>query len=104
MPENIPGFRRSSFHFIKWLGHDVVNNEPLIRMLHQSRAMAAARQKADPLAQRPSYNIRGQRIFARGNEPAAAVPAAPPAEDLATAESEAVADAEAGEDMPATGI
>jgi len=51
---------------IKWLGHDILQQHPAIRMLHETRAAETARQKDVPLEERPSYQIRQARIFARG--------------------------------------
>ncbi len=98
MPDDSPGLRRLPVRMIKWLGHDILKDHPLARMLHESRAVAAAQEKKLPLQERPSYQIRQQRIFARGRygdnviakppeeAPAAAdiVDAAEPAAELET--------------------
>jgi hypothetical protein len=60
------GLRRLPIRVIKWLGHDILEEHPLVRMLHENRAQAAAQEKKLPLTERPSYQIRQQRIFARG--------------------------------------
>ena len=94
--------RRLPIRVIKWLGHDVLQEHPLIRMLHESRAIAAAREKAVPLQERPSYQIRQQRVFARGrlahssDEAIAAPPdqpaaAEPPASEPADPAADALA-------------
>ena len=66
MAEEGSGLRRLPIRVVRWLGHDVLEQHPLVRMLHESRAQAAAQEKKLPLAERPSYQIRQQRIFARG--------------------------------------
>jgi len=72
MADERPGLRRLPFRVIKWLGHDIIEEHPIARMLHESRALAAAEEKKLPLAERPSYQIRQQRIFARGRMAGAA--------------------------------
>ena len=84
MPENFSGLRRSSFRFVKWLGYDVVENNPLVRMLHESRAAASAREKVLPLKDRPSYQIRQSRIYSRGRSANDTAIAVPPAESAAS--------------------
>jgi hypothetical protein len=89
MPDAPSGFRRSPFHVVKWLGHDLLQNHPMVRMLHESRALAAEREKALPLQERPSYQIRQKRIFARGREAEANAVAAPEAAAATDASPEA---------------
>jgi hypothetical protein len=114
MPEKIPGFR-SRFRFVKWLGYETVQRSPLVRMLHDARAQAAAREKTEPLKERKSYQIRQQRIYSRGRiPPDPNAPTAAPAdgaaapsliaavEDPALAEALAIANAEASESPPAS--
>jgi hypothetical protein len=60
------GLRRLPVRVIRWLGHDILEQHPLVRMLHENRAQAAAQEKKLPLTERRSYQIRQQRIFARG--------------------------------------
>jgi hypothetical protein len=90
------GLRRLPIRVIKWLGHDILEEHPLVRMLHENRAQAAAQEKKLPLTERPSYQIRQQRIFARGR-------AASPGDDaIAKRPDEAPAVAAAtGADAPA---
>jgi hypothetical protein len=114
MRENIPGFR-SRFHFVKWLGYDTVQKNPLVRMLHEARAKAAAHEKAQPLKQRKSYQIRQLRIYSSGhltadpNAPATGATGATDAtnetdatDETELAETLAIADAEASETTPAS--
>ncbi len=99
MPVNFSGLRRSSFRFVKWLGYDVVENNPLVRMLHESRAAASEREKVLPLKERPSYQIRQSRIYSRGlsaNDNAIAAPPLEAAGDRAPDD-----EAPAGETPPA---
>ena len=71
-----PGLRPNPFHVIRWLGYETLENSPLIRHLHEYRAMMTApRGKAKPARQR--YTISGKRrVYARGanelSEPEAA--------------------------------
>jgi len=78
---------------IKWLGHDVLEQHPIVRMLHENRAEAAAAEKLLPLQDRPSYRIRQQRIFARGRGSYADDNRIATRPDEAPAEAAAVAEA-----------
>ena len=74
-----PGLRSSPFHVIRWLGYETLENNPLVRMLHEHRALTTApRQKAKP--ERRRFTITGRRVYARGanelSEPEAAAQAA----------------------------
>ena len=95
MPDD-SGLRRLPVRVIKWLGHDILQEHPLVRMLHENRAIAAAREKAVPVQERPSYRIRQQRVFARGRlaHPGDNAIANPPAQTAAAAEPAATEPAE----------
>jgi hypothetical protein len=102
MAEESPGLRRLPVRVIKWLGHDILEQHPIVRMLHESRAMAAAQEKKLPLHERPSYQIRQQRIFARGRKAGDDAIAKPPDAPAAAEAADIVAaePAEAPAAMP----
>jgi hypothetical protein len=78
MPDNDSVFRKP-LRVVKWLGYNVLEQHPLARMLHEARAAEAAKDKSLPLVERRSYQIRQQRVYARGREPVNAdAIAAPP--------------------------
>jgi hypothetical protein len=66
-PERGPGLNRP-FRVIRWLGYEVMQR-PLIRMLHETRAIQTSRDKLMPVESRPSYKFRQQRVYARGRDP-----------------------------------
>ncbi len=67
MSDNDSVFRKP-LRVIKWLGYNTLEQHPLARMLHEQRAAQAAKDKALPLTERRSYQIRQQRVYARGRE------------------------------------
>ncbi len=62
-----PGGERSPFRTVRWLGSAALEN-PLIRMLHEYRALMTARDTALPLEERPAYKFRRARVFAKGRD------------------------------------
>ncbi len=107
MPDDTPGLRHLPIRMIKWLGHDILQQHPAVRMLHETRAAETARQKDVPLEERPSYQIRQARIFARGRNMAsdneiAKSPQEKAAEEAAAAGLEPLTGVVAAPDEPAT--
>ncbi len=71
---------RRPFRTVRWLGSSALEN-PLIRMLHEYRAMMTARDRSLPVEERPAYRFRQARVYAKGRDlgPAQSPPAVPPA-------------------------
>jgi hypothetical protein len=89
---------------IRWLGHDILQQHPAIRMLHETRAAETARQKVVPLEERPSYKIRQARIFARGRNGANDNEIAKSPQEKAAEEAAALAAAAPGVTEPVAGV
>jgi hypothetical protein len=85
MRDDTPGLRHLPTRVIKWLGYDVLQEHPLARMLHDARAASTQRDKKT-VKGRPSFQLKPQRIYARGRSADAGEPAEPLPQWVAEAE------------------